>query len=122
MNLMNNEEQAIKEVVRLYFMGTFQGNREYLKTAFHSDAHITGSFNGQICDWSLDEFIKRVTVAPTSAQRNEVYNKEIIFLDCIGDMAIVKARVLVGNYTFFDYITLLKIDDRWVIRNKSFTT
>jgi len=53
---------------------------------------------------------------------NEKYNKQIISLDQINDAAMVKARVVVGECVFTDYIMLLKIDGKWMIRNKSFTT
>ncbi|SRR5579883_1877755 len=117
-----NEAQAITKVVEAYFLGAYHGNAEQLKQAFHPDAHITGSFNGQIIDWSLNDFLARVTTAPTAAQKNEKYDKEIILLDQTSDAAMVKARVMVGEYSFTDYITLLKINGKWVIRNKSFTT
>lgn len=35
--------------------------------------------------------------------------------------AIAKCCVRVAELTFYDYITLLKIDGKWIIRNKSFS-
>lgn len=71
--------------------------------------------------WSLDEFIQRVTQSPTAADRQEKYAKEILFVDVEKDCAVVKTKVMVGGLLFIDYITLLKLVNGWVIRNKSFT-
>ena len=121
MNTYTNDQQAINEIVDFYFKGTYEGNADLIRQVFHPAAHITGILQGQYYDWTLTDFIARVTQAPTPALKKEIYNKAIINMDCQGEAAMVKARVAVGNFIFTDYITLLKIDGHWVIRNKSFT-
>lgn len=119
----DKDTQLITEIVNLYFNGTYNGDAEQLKRAFHPDAHITGTLNDQICDWTLPKFIARVTDTPSSASKGEQYDKEILFIDRTDNAAMVKARVVIGGLLIFtDYITLLKINGQWVIRNKSFTT
>jgi len=112
----------ITEIINLYFKGSYYGNIEQLKQAFHPEAHVTGSLNGKICDWTCTEFMERVTTMPTSANKGEKYDKEILLIDKTNDAAMVKARVTVGDLIFTDYITLLKINDQWMIRNKIFTS
>lgn len=118
----SSEIKLIKHTINLYFKGTYQGDIAQLKRAFHPEIRITGSLNGQFYDWTLTEFIERVTDVPTAENKGELYNKEILFLDQTNDAAIVKARVVVGSLIFIDYITLLKINGEWLIRNKSFAT
>jgi ketosteroid isomerase-like protein len=118
---MTDNRQAITNVIQHYFSGTYYGDAEKLRKAFHADAVITGNFQGILQTWPLDTFIQRVTHHPTSAERKENYAKEILFIDLEGDCAMVKAKVQVGELWFIDYITLLKVEDYWVIRNKSFT-
>ncbi len=115
------EYEHIIERVKLYFSGTYYGDVAQLQGAFHPDAHITGVFNETTCDWTLAQFIDRVTTAPTAADKGEKFDKEIISIDVTNNAALVKARVVAGDNCFTDYITLLKIDGEWVIRNKSFT-
>jgi len=121
MNTFTKDQNAINEIINYYFKGTYEGNIDLLKQAFHPDAHITGILHEQYYDWTLSDFIERVTQPPSSALKKEPYNKNIIYIDHQGEAAMVKARVAVGDYIFTDYITLLKIDGRWIIRNKSFT-
>jgi hypothetical protein len=115
------EIAAISKVINLYFLGTYHGDIKTLQKAYHPDAHITGVFNNTVVDWSLAEFITRVATKPTAAEKNEPYHKEIISVDYQGNAAMVKAQVTVNGMLFTDYITLLKIAEHWVIRNKSFT-
>lgn len=117
-----SDNELIQEVVAFYFKGTYHGSEDLLRKAFHPAAHITGNFKGQIVDWTLDDFIARVTTTPTAAQNKEPYEKEITLIDQTENAAMVKAKVVVGGIIFTDYITLLKMNERWVIRNKSFTT
>lgn len=120
--MTDNEIQSITEIVNHYLNGAFFGDINQIKKAFHPDAHVTGIFNDQLVDWTLSDFINRVTIEPTAANKNEIYDKQILTIDKTSNAAMVKARVKVGDIFFTDYITLLKIKDQWVIRNKSFTT
>lgn len=117
---LDKDEQLIRTSVNNYFMGTYHGDKEQLEMAFHPAAHIVGSMDGKIYDWTLNEFIARVTMAPTASIKKEIYNKKIIFIDRTNDVAIVKARVVAGGLVFTDYITVLKMEGRWMIRHKSF--
>lgn len=117
----DSDIQQITEVVNWYFTGSYHGDVEQIKRAFHPEAHITGCINDQVYDWTLTDFITRVTTTPTSAQKNEPYDKKILFIDKTIDAAMVKAQVVVAGLVFTDYITLLKINEQWCIRNKSFT-
>lgn len=122
MNSYDNDIKAITETVKLYFNGTYEGDAKQLEQAFHMDAHITGIFDGKYIDWTLADFITRVTQLPTAQMQNEKYNKEILYIDKTTNTGFVKARVVAGGKSFIDYIILLKIDGQWIIRNKSFTT
>ena len=122
MKSSSKDELLIRDVIQLYFTGTYTGNVDALKQAFHADARITGSIQGTIHEWTLKDFIARVTTKPTSAEKNEKFDKEILSIDITHDAAMVKTRVFAAGFTFTDYIILLKYKNQWVIRYKSFTT
>ncbi len=119
--MINSDFEKIIETVTLYFKGTYHGSAEMLSKAFHPTARITGIINDEIFDWSLSEFISRITMSPSAANKGENYDKKIISIDNTKNAAMVKACVIVGEFIFFDYITLLKINGHWIIKNKSFT-
>ena len=112
-------QQEIKAVIENYFQGTYQGNDKLLKKAFHCDAHITGNFDGNYVDFSLSDFIARIKFA-YEAGKKKFYDKKIISIEIIADIAIAKAKVLVGEIYCIDLITLININGEWRIRNKSF--
>jgi hypothetical protein len=116
-----NEKLAITEVIKSYFLSTYHGDVIQLKKIFHPLIHITGILNNQLVDWTSAEFIKRIMSSPTAASKGEKFDKEIIFIDQTNDVAIVKARAFVGTNTFIDYISMLRVDGKWLIRNKFFT-
>jgi hypothetical protein len=113
--------EKIEQIVNMYFNGTYQGDENLLRTAFHPKVRITGIIHDMVCDWSLDEFIEKVTISPTAENKGEIFDKEIITIDKTNHAGMVKCRVKVADLIFHDYITLLKISGEWVIRNKSFT-
>lgn len=112
--------QDIEATIDLYFKGSYEADASKLKRAFHPDAHITGNFKGEIVDWSLEQFIARLESQPSGAERGEMYDKKILSIDVKGAIALVKAQVVVAGVVFTDYISLLKLNEAWVIRHKSF--
>ncbi len=117
----DTDEEAIRAVIKHYFMGTYNGNGEELKKAYHPDVQIFGSIAGKPIHWNLSQFIARVTQKPTAAESQEKYDKEILSIDQVSDIAMVKARVSAGGLHFTDFITLMKIGGKWQIRCKCFT-
>ena len=118
---MKTDLDAIQRTIEDYFIGTHKADSARIQRVFHPDAKITGLFDGHYAEMTLEQFIARVQEAAASHDKNTAYDKAIIAIDQHHDIAMVKARVLVGDAYFTDYITLLKIDVHWVIRQKSFT-
>ena len=115
-----NEEDQIKKVIEDYFYGTYSGDEKTIRQAFHSDVKILGIIKGNLFNWSLSDFLARVTEKPTAKEKDEKLDKKIIMIDITGNSAMVKAEVFAGGLNFTDYITLLKVDGKWSIRFKSF--
>lgn len=115
------DEQAVREVIHDYFLSTYRGEGNKLRNLFDSDAQISGIINGELLRWSLKDFSDRVSARPSAAEKNEVYQKEIISIDVAGYAAMVKSRVVVAGVIFTDYISLLKVNNQWVIKNKIFS-
>lgn len=50
METINN----IHKVIELYFYGTYEGNEEKLRKAFHEKVIISGFLDGEYKEWTLD--------------------------------------------------------------------
>lgn len=57
---------------------------------------------------------------PVPADSGEPYDMRIISTDVTGAVATVKVADLYQGLRFADYLTLLKMDESWVIVNKAF--
>ena len=115
---MTSDFIKIEKVIENYFQGTFNADEKQIRLAFHKDVQITGNIDESYVEMNLNQFIERVM---SSVNNNSKYDKKIIAIDLHCDIAMVKAKVLVGDIYFTDFITLLKLDDNWTIRQKSFT-
>ena len=110
---------ALEGVVRDYLDGMVFVDEARLRRAFHPDARIIGHFQGGL-EWSsLDEFVDGCRKAG-AAPLNEPYFWEIQSADVTGDMAVIKLTDDYLGDRFTDYLTLLQVDGRWRIVNKTF--
>lgn len=116
--LNDADKDAIRQQVEYYFNGSYYANEDELRTCFHPNAIIAGTFDGQYVEWNLDGFIERILNAQSF--KKDPFLKEILMIEGIKDMSLVKTRVLVNDIIFFDYISLVKINGVWLIRYKSF--
>ncbi len=116
------DNQIITQIITQYFQATYHGDSDQLKQIFHPNARISGTINAEFYDWSVSEFSSRVCSKPSAAANNDPYDKNILFIDRTEDVAIIIATVVINGIRFTDYITLLKIENQWLIKNKCFTT
>lgn len=112
-----SDEQAIQTVVHLYVDGMVFANEAALKKAFHPQAAIAGHFNGGLEWLSRDQFIAEVVAAGSAAPGTQPV-MDIQSIDITEGAASLKVVDELGGLRFTDYLSLLKIDGRWVIVNK----
>ena len=112
-----SEQQAIEAVLHLYVDGMTFAHEGALRKAFHPKASIIGNYEGAVEWLSVDEFIAAVAAegaAPVSTQPAI----EIGALDVTGDAATAKLRDRFAGMEFTDYLSLLKVEGRWLIVSK----
>jgi hypothetical protein len=112
--------KEIKKVIEDYFSASHFGDMKKLAEIFHPDCRISGVINNEYVDWSLKEFFARIEISCKENPPSKTYNKKIILLDASTHVAVVKAAVEIGPLNFTDYISLVKLNGKWVIRNKVF--
>lgn len=117
LNMMSDVD-AVKELVNKYFCSTYIADIKTLQQIFHPQAFISGTIDGQYYDWPLESFLQRISAA--GSKPNALYDRKILDIECLDNMALVKTRVVVEPYTFIDFMTLVKIGEQWFIRHKNF--
>lgn len=114
------DREKVVEVVNTYFEGYTVGDTTMLKEAFHPDFHLSW-----ISPWHTgDEAFKQVDRAGLLAffgpnWSNLEIESVLDGVEVSKDAATAKATVtLKGIVVWTDYLSLLKISDRWWIVSK----
>lgn len=117
MTSLSTDIEQINLVVRHYVEGMVFADEALLRKAFHPDCRIIGHYHKEL-EWSsLDNFVSAIN-AESSAVKDVQPFWRVIDLDVTGDAATVKVIDDFARMRFTDYLSLLKVNDRWVIINK----
>ena len=112
-----SEEAAIRQVVQLYFDGIIKYEEDALRKAFHPRANIIGTTGEGTVDW--EPFQEWVLYTRKDAPDPAGRNNSIVSIDITGNAAVVKTDLAWPHVHYVDYLSLLKIEGRWVIVNKT---
>lgn len=112
------ERAGVEAAVQLYFQGHATGDGGYFRRAFHPDAYLFWVDNGKLAKRSSEEFAAGATGKPADDEARRV--RRIAMIDIAGNAAIAKVDLAYPTMHFVDYLSLLKIDGRWVIVDKIF--
>ena len=115
------DEAAIRQTVQYYFDGGKHRDSLTLRKAFHPDARMLFARDGKLAVVPIGEYITRV--GSERLERGEVDSTErkVVSVDVVGDAAVAKLELKRPNAILTDYMSLLKVDGRWLIVNKIFT-
>jgi hypothetical protein len=113
-----SEEAAVRAAIEHYFQGHATGQGEHFRKVFHTDSKLFFIRDGKVTQWTAEEYISRASgkPAPDEAQRK----RRIDSVDVAGDAAFVKLTLDYPSVVFTDYMSMLKIDGKWMIVNKTF--
>ncbi|MDM8349365.1 nuclear transport factor 2 family protein [Pseudomonas sp. sp1636] len=117
MTIHMTDKEAINLVVRNYVEGMVFANEALLRTAFHPSCRIIGHYHGELEWLSLDDFISAI-IAEGPAAKDVKPFFEIHDVNITGDAAAVKVIDDYIGMRFTDYLSLLKINQRWMVVNK----
>jgi hypothetical protein len=112
------ERAAVEATVQLYFQGHATGDGNYFRRAFHTDAYLFWVDKGALAKKSSGEFAAGATGKPADDEARRV--RKILAVDISGTAAIAKVELSYPTVHFIDYLSLLKIDGKWMIIDKIF--
>jgi hypothetical protein len=116
----SDEERAVREAVDLYFQGHATGNGEPWRKAFYPDAKLFWVKDGQITQRTSAEFIAGALGQPAPDEGKR--KRRVLSVDISNDAAVAKVDLDYPGRHLVDYLSLLRVDGRWKIVNKIFTT
>ncbi len=113
------EGALVKAAAEQYFKGQATGDPEEFRKVFHPDSRLFGLVDGKFNTIASGDWIAKMPgkAADDEAQRA----RKILLVDVAGDMALVKVELDYPKVKFTDYLSMLKIDGKWTVVNKTYT-
>jgi hypothetical protein len=112
------ERSQVAATVQRYFQAHATGVGEHINQAFHPDARIQSVKDGKLASLTRGEFATRFTGKPADDEARR--KRRVLSIDIAGDAALAVVELDYPDVRFVDYLSLLKLDGRWVIVNKIF--
>ncbi|MGX1928173.1 nuclear transport factor 2 family protein [Flagellimonas sp. 2504JD4-2] len=112
---------AIEQLIADYFEGIFKGEIHKLERSFHDDIHLYGDINGEDYLKSKNEYLEGVKSRKSPYELKEDFQMKIVGVDIMGKVAMAKVHVPFSGYNYYDYLSMAKIDGKWIIVNKIFS-
>ncbi len=113
--------EEIERVIKNYFDGLFYGDTSMLKQAFHEDAIVYGDIKGETYIKPIGPFVDWVAQRESPNDKKEDFRMQILAIEVLGDMAVVKAHVPMLGLNYYDTLSLHFSEGNWTIVNKLFT-
>jgi Putative lumazine-binding len=115
------DEAAIRQTVQFYFDGGKTRDSLTLRKAFHPEARMLFARDGKLVVVPIGEYITRVGSEPLKPGEVDSTERKVVSVDVVGDAAVAKLELKRPAAVLIDYMSLLKVDGRWLIVNKIFT-
>jgi Putative lumazine-binding len=115
------DEAAIRQTVQHYFDGGKNRDSLTLRKAFHPEARMLFARDGKLVVVPIGEYITRVGSERLEPGEVDSTERKVVSVDVVGDAAIAKLELKRPTALLTDYMSLLKVDGRWLIVNKIFT-
>lgn len=111
-------DAAIRAPLESYLRGHATGDRAAFAEAFHADAQLWGTRNGTLMRVSGQDYVARASGRPAADEGQR--RRWIESVDVAGDTAYAKIILDYPTVRFTDWMTLMKVEGRWVIVNKAY--
>jgi hypothetical protein len=118
-----DDTDIIKGVIQSYLDGLYESDAGKIASAFHPTSALTSVSNGELVITPRDTWLDNVRARPSPQQRGLARHDRVLAIDHVSPtMAYVKLNCAIPPRFFTDQLSLLKIDGRWQIVQKVFTT
>jgi hypothetical protein len=120
---MDDDREAIEAAARLYLDGLYEGDAEKLASVFHPTSALTYEADGAITVLPREDWLTAVRARPSPRSQGLPRHDEILVVDQSSpSTAFVKLKCAIPPRFFTDYLSFLKIDGRWQVAQKVFST
>jgi len=119
-----DDVKIIEGVIQSYLDGLYESDADKIASVFHPTSALTSVTNdGELVITPREMWLDKVRARPSPKQRGLPRHDQVLTIDLVSPtMAYVKLKCAIPPSFFTDQLSLLKIDGRWQIAQKVFTT
>ncbi|MCR4029805.1 MULTISPECIES: nuclear transport factor 2 family protein [Flavobacterium] len=118
MKSSDTKESSITAVITDYFNGIYNGDVPLLQSVFHPQAIIGFDLSGETHFKTLNQYLEGVKNRKSPNELGEEFKMKILSLEIINNTAVAKVQVPIFEYDYYDFLSLIVVDEKWVISNK----
>lgn len=110
----------IENVIQDYFQGYQLAETRLIKNAFHADTRLLSVDNNQLDKTEMKDWLVSLEERKIKGDIRKGELK-ILSIDQNGEAAMVKLSIKFPKFQFTDYLSLLKIEGKWLIVGKIYS-
>jgi hypothetical protein len=120
MSTVTADNRTVTGTMQLYIDGVAKGDTAKLEQAFHQDARMYGSVDGQRFDIPISDMIGMAASQPADVDGSYRATIRTVEEEKDAAIAILEEDGFWGALSFVDFFSLANIDGSWKIVNKTF--
>ncbi|MCW0233160.1 MAG: nuclear transport factor 2 family protein [Ferrovibrio sp.] len=121
---MNNPQVSdILAVVQTYLDGLYEGDTAKIRLAFHPASSLFAAIDNKLVNVPREDWCRMIESRPSPKANGQSREYDrILSVDITGpNTAMVKVNCAITPRFFTDYLSLIKLDGRWQVINKTYT-
>jgi hypothetical protein len=121
LRLVTNTHTEIQSTIANYVRGYLEADGDRLSQAFHPETRLhSASEKGELERTEMAGWLENLR---TRKEKGDIREGrfEVAFIDVSGDSAVAKVLLQLPKLQFTDYLSLLRIQGRWLITGKIYT-
>jgi hypothetical protein len=120
---MNTDLEALRTATQTYLDGLYEGDADKIATVFLPTSALTQAYEDDLKITPRDAWLDAVRTRPSPQARGLTRDDHILTIDLISDtLALVKVKCQMPPRYFTDLLNFVKINGKWVVAQKVFTT
>jgi len=118
---MSDNIVKIENLLRIYLDLLYKGDIGLIESVFFREATVSSVSDGKIISINMDGFRERIAARSSPESVGETRHDKIIMIDISSPttaIAKVECMILKNHYT--DYLSMIKVSEKWGIISKVF--
>jgi hypothetical protein len=120
---MQNDIRSLLGLAQTYFDAAYEMDAGKFASIFHRSSSVTKvGDDGEMSVTPIEAWLAAVRNIPAPKQQGLERHDQILSIDVVGELALVKLKLQIPPRYFTDMLSCLKVNGTWKIGQKVMTT